>query len=668
MALLLTREAGSGGKPSFPSTKRQLRCSRHKGNQRVFYEERYLSQAERKIGRNHLAFFRAYLQGLDARRMWERYMGGYGVAELTTVRSTLYWLRTEFIAAARRAGEPRLAVLLKRDPNLMPASDAPAMDAFAARYPPGFYTQTELDVLYGEEFGGGGSATRRARLRERQLEALFWVESHLVSQPRDQDRCDAWLDERVARRLSLAGILTFAQLLTFINERGYRWWMQVERLGEKGALRVVRFLQENAAEIGVALLPHATTKRRELVVASVASTLPKRTAIVPMERLLIPAELNGANGRYRGERAGCMMDAGNDYEAIEAWLATKRDTNTTRRNCRKEAERFLLWAVVQKRKPLSSMSLEDCTEYREFLAKPEPTERWCAPRGGQRWTNAWRPFEGALSGRSQRQAITILKSLFAWLTVEGYLMGNAWNGVPAPAAPPPQKYTGRSLTKRQWAAILTFVRALPNTGAARRIQFLLRFAYATGLRLSELANAKTLHLHRVAVDDEDTEAWMLDVVGKGQKEREVPMPDSLMVALSDYLVLRGLNADPRECAPDTPLIGKLAPSTTPDNGDTAEQLTPGRIYKILDDVFKRAAQSIENASPEDAARLRQASTHWLRHTHGTHAVADKVPLDVLQYNLGHSSLNTTSIYVTAERSRRIKEMRRLSLGQEPTGT
>ena len=63
------------------------------------------------------------------------------------------------------------------------------------------------------------------------------------------------------------------------------------------------------------------------------------------------------------------------------------------------------------------------------------------------------------------------------------------------------------------------------------------------------------------------------------------------------------------------------------------------------------------------ARLRQASTHWLRHTHGSHAVADKVPLDVVQYNLGHKSLDTTSIYVTAERSRRIREMRRFTEGK-----
>ena len=79
---------------------------------------------------------------------------------------------------------------------------------------------------------------------------------------------------------------------------------------------------------------------------------------------------------------------------------------------------------------------------------------------------------------------------------------------------------------------------------------------------------------------------------------------------------------------------------------------------MLKHIFARAAEISDN--PESAARLRRASTHWLRHTFGSHAVADKAPLDVVQYILGHNSLETISIYVTAERYRRIKEMRRLS--------
>ena len=56
------------------------------------------------------------------------------------------------------------------------------------------------------------------------------------------------------------------------------------------------------------------------------------------------------------------------------WLQT---LSHTQRAYRKEAERFLLWAIVHKGKALSSMNNEDCIEYREFLADPKPRSRWC---------------------------------------------------------------------------------------------------------------------------------------------------------------------------------------------------------------------------------------------------------------------------------------------------
>ena len=54
--------------------------------------------------------------------------------------------------------------------------------------------------------------------------------------------------------------------------------------------------------------------------------------------------------------------------------------------------------------------------------------------------------------------------------------------------------------------------------------------------------------------------------------------------------------------------------------------------------------------------LRRAGPHALRHTFGTQAVASEVPLDVVQKLLGHASLQTTTIYVQAEKQRSIAEM------------
>lgn len=55
-------------------------------------------------------------------------------------------------------------------------------------------------------------------------------------------------------------------------------------------------------------------------------------------------------------------------------------------------------------------------------------------------------------------------------------------------------------------------------------------------------------------------------------------------------------------------------------------------------------------------KLRSCGPHAFRHTFGTQAAAGRVPLDVLQRVLGHASLQTTTIYVQAEKQRSIEEL------------
>jgi integrase len=133
--------------------------------------------------------------------------------------------------------------------------------------------------------------------------------------------------------------------------------------------------------------------------------------------------------------------------------------------------------------------------------------------------------------------------------------------------------------------------------------------------------------------------------------------------LSKYLVSRGLDPDPEHTgnrgtyllgqAVD---IGERAPwsPAAVRNADPKAGITAGRLYKVLKAFFSECADVLAMTDAKGAERLAAASTHWLRHTHGTHAVAAGTPLDVLQQNLGHASLNTTTIYVTSEKRRRMK--------------
>ena len=226
--------------------------------------------------------------------------------------------------------------------------------------------------------------------------------------------------------------------------------------------------------------------RSQLYAHELNAVVAPATAIRPLEKFIVPAELDGSRGLYRRPQVQCLLKATNDYQVILAWLRSKHGLthdqkahlkarrrqrqigdgscvehgldwlqalSHTQRAYRKEAERFLLWAVTHKGKALSLMSNEDCTLYRDFLADPQPRSRWCGDRRRERWSPLWRPFEGPLSASAQRHAVTILKNLYGFLVDQNYLMGNPWSAVGVPQTAGPKVNAGRSFSLAQWQFI-----------------------------------------------------------------------------------------------------------------------------------------------------------------------------------------------------------------------
>jgi site-specific recombinase XerD len=365
-----------------------------------------------------------------------------------------------------------------------------------------------------------------------------------------------------------------------------------------------------------------------------------------LERFQPPSTLDGSQGANRAPVQRCKVAATNDYEAVQAWLRLRVQGTHTWRAYRKEAERFLLWAVMERGKALSSLDGDDCVAYRDFLAAPGP--QWVGPRNAQRWSESWRPFEGELSVRSQAVAMTIVRSLCEWMVRRHYLDSNPWDDVPArPDAPSMPQL--RALSQKQWELVQGWISgelATKPSPALHRLDFILTFAYMTGMRLAELAAARLSWLRYEQLDDGQW-AWSIMVLGKRNKWREVPLPDRAVDALTAYLVMRGLDSDLLANDPETPLISKVSQEGP---------LSAARIYEILVGGFERCAVDVYASDRRAAERIREASTHWLRHTYGSHSAARGVPQDVLQANLGHESLATTSIYLKSEISRRHKAM------------
>ncbi|MBN3813892.1 integrase, partial [Paraburkholderia sp. Ac-20347] len=311
----------------------------------------------------------------------------------------------------------------------------------------------------------------------------------------------------------------------------------------------------------------------------------------PLDALELPADLDGRDGVNRAN-GRMQIAAVNDLDAIRAWLARVADSKATFETYRKEAERLLLWAIVQLGKPLSSLTHEDLLAYQRFLADPQPAARWCAGGGRKhaRDDPRWRPFYGPLSAASQRQAMVILNALFSWLVSAGYLAGNPLS-LSRQRARRAQPRITRYLERGLWDEVKAYVDALPRASARERerhgrARWLLTLLYLGGLRISEVS-INTMGDFFARRDASGEERWWLDVFGKGERRRLVPATAELMTELARYREQRGLSALP---APHeaTPLVLPIGQSTKP--------LTRAALHTIVKGIFAGAAQRLRDAA------------------------------------------------------------------------
>lgn len=636
-----------------------------------------LSATGRVLRKEHFAFIRAVAQGVDAQKGWERYLrSGEESSDIRKVRSAIAWVRSEFAAAARRHRRPHLARLILIDVDQIAEPKLPSLDEFARESGMEDFSEEEIREAYSDAFGGATRKTkRRTQLVNRQLVAIDWLEGVMSPRPRPGDPVADWLTPAVAERLVAAGMPTLFTVAERINSLGYRWWSGLPAIGAVKAATVLRFFEEHEESLGLAIGRHALQPHTALSAAQQTALVPSATALVPIEKLIVPSELNGRTGRYRADPLRCTLAATDDLAAVREWLDSKagaavEGSAQTYRAYRKEAERLLLWCVLEAQKPLSSLDMSDALAYRAFMANPPPS--WCGLRQNRRWSPQWRPFEGPLAPSAQRTALLVLRSLFGFLKEQNYLLVNPFS---ASKLPPASTTLGSSrvLSEAQWKAISNALDATLDSELGRRRSRAIRWFYATGLRLSELASARCGALRAVRLADAKRRAVvgvLLTVVGKGRKTRDVPIPRELVRELERELarfgrppnVLDPTNADVPILARFTASSAHRAPAGWSDSG----------ISKAVHGFMQRCALQLDG---EDRATIMKATTHWLRHTHASHAlngqegvVDSAMPIPLVRQTLGHSSLATTSAYIQADQAQHIQAMERfwdqhLNVGQ-----
>ena len=152
----------------------------------------------------------------------------------------------------------------------------------------------------------------------------------------------------------------------------------------------------------------------------------------------------------------------------------------------------------------------------------------------------------------------------------------------------------------------------------------------------------------------DEDMLVIEIVGKGDKIRRLPISESAIRAIDQYLSYRGLPSA-ISAPPDTPILNNLGVGRKSDKAG----ISRSGLYKALEKFFEGAAEIAQEHSATDAAKLRAGSTHWLRHTFATTALKH-MDINVVQNAMGHASIGTTSRYLTPEEAQVASALRKMN--------
>uniref|UniRef100_UPI003BEEFE06 IS1096 element passenger TnpR family protein n=1 Tax=Burkholderia arboris TaxID=488730 RepID=UPI003BEEFE06 len=491
-----------------------------------------------------------------------------------------------------------------------------------------------------------------------------------VARPLATHPVGGWFRPMIARRLTGEGVATLGDLIALCNRRGGSWWRSVPRIGLLRARILVAWLRQHVESLGMTVdadvdadEPFAAPVDQHVMLAPAGGEDRPAGALAPLERIALPHMLSGAHGV---NRAGglCYLQASHDLDAIRAYLHRYSDRPQALRAYTRELERLLLWAVTERGTALSSLTVEDCNAYKAFLAAP--TDRFVGPRQS-RQSPLWRPFApGGLTPTSQKYAVLVIRGAFDWLVQVRYLAGNPWAAVSDPATITPEHaiQIERALPLALWTQVRQGLaeqtqRFGPDAARWRAAAAAIFLMGDSGLRITEATLAQRERLRYVQADGDVPAGWSLQIVGKGRKQRSVPVSAACVTALRAHWADRELDFDaPPETAPlIKPTEIPPTPAAQRRHGDElgAAGYSANGLRGLVNWAFAQLREQLE-LTDDERQHLASATPHALRHTFGTQAIAANVPPDVAQKVLGHASLATTSIYAQAENKRVRREL------------
>lgn len=371
----------------------------------------------------------------------------------------------------------------------------------------------------------------------------------------------------------------------------------------------------------------------------------------------IPPALLGIEGKNRNVNPytpnqiqfnNVLVD--NDIDAIQAWLEIKsRKSPHTYRAYKNEATRFYFWAISCLGKPVSSITGEDLVEFDNWLKNPTRHPGWPA---------TWQFFKkGGIQTISRSRSMTVIGNMFDWLHRGGYLASTPFSitdfsiDQKKERANNQQRGIQRYFEEELWEWLEAYLDKLPEGNESQkkkkaRLAFIVRFGYWTAARRSDLVHSRMGYIFPM------NGQWIWQVQeGKGGKVGNIVLVKPALSALTAYRQTRDLPNTPSITEKDEPLVCNI-------NGTKGIQ--EWQLNNLLKSFFCQAANDMEEINSSYAAKLRQASSHWLRHSWATHAANAGVILTTLADQMRHSSTETSKrFYIGDNLNKRHDELAKM---------
>lgn len=214
-------------------------------------------------------------------------------------------------------------------------------------------------------------------------------------------------------------------------------------------------------------------------------------------------------------------------------------------------------------------------------------------------------MEQKILARSINRKISTLKSYYKFLMRKTVIVKNPMVKVISPKS---AKQLPVFIEQKGMQSLLTQIEFEDSFDGVRD-KLIIEMLYATGMRRSELLNVKD--------KDIDSYGGQLKVIGKGKKERIIPLDNELLLAIASFQKVKSDNGEP--C--DYLICNK-----------EGKALTPSKVYTIV----KKYLSMITT--------VNKRSPHVLRHTFATHLLNNGAEINAVKELLGHSNLAATQVY------------------------